>query len=85
MEIMTYSGLRKNLSSAIEKVNEDSIPIFVTKQNGTKAVLMGIDDYKSTQETMYLMSNPVNAEILIKSIQEAEQGLLEAHELIENE
>jgi len=85
MEIMAYSELRQNLASAIEKVNVDNAPIFVTRQNGSKAVLMSLDDYTSMQETLYLLSNPVNAEILMKSIQEAEQGLLEAHELIENE
>ena len=40
-----------------------------------KAVLMSESEFNSWQETIYLVSNPANAEHLRKSLAEADSGL----------
>jgi antitoxin YefM len=74
MDVMSYSALRNNLASALDKVNEDHVSILITRQNGKPAVMMSLDDFKSYEETAYLMSNAKNAERLNQAIIEIEGG-----------
>jgi len=83
MDIVSFTNLRVNLASYLDKVDNDHIPVVITRQNNRKAVLIGYDDYMSYVETAYLLGNPYNAERLNKSIEDIEAGLVEQHELIE--
>ena len=83
MDVMSYSSLRNNLASTLDKVNEDHISILITRQNGRPAVIMSLEDFKSYEETAYLMSSPKNAERLSQSIAEIEAGKSTQHEIIE--
>jgi len=83
MDIVSFTTLRVNLSRYLDKVDNDHIPVVITRQNDRKAVLIGYEDYMSFVETNYLMSNPVNAERINKGIEEVEAGLTQKHELIE--
>jgi antitoxin YefM len=74
MDVMSYSALRNNLASALDKVNEDHVSILITRQNGKPAVMMSLDDFKSYEETAYLMSNAKNAERLNQAMIEIEAG-----------
>ena len=58
---MTYSALRKDLSSALDKVSEDRTPVLITRQSGEPAVLISLKDINSYEETAYLHSSPKNA------------------------
>ncbi len=83
MDTLNYSAFRSHLAKTLDKVNEDHKPILVTRQNGRPAVVMSLEDFKSYEETAYLMASPKNAERLNKAIaqlesgQGAERGLLE--------
>lgn len=68
MKIMTYSDIKKNLATAIDKVNEDHTPIIITRKNGQHAVLMSLADFKAYEETAYLMASSKNAQRLNHSI-----------------
>jgi antitoxin YefM len=70
MEVLSYSALRANLASTLDKVNEDHIPILITRQQGKTAVIMSLEDFKSYEETAYLMATPKNAERLNQAIAE---------------
>jgi antitoxin YefM len=83
MDVLTYSSLRNNLASTLDKVNEDHVSILITRQNGKPAVIMSLEDYKSYEETAYLMSSPKNAERLNQSISEIEAGQSKPHGIIE--
>lgn len=74
MQTITYSRLRQNLANALDQVNLDHEPMLITRQNGKEAVLISYEDYRSIEETLYLLSNPANAERLLKSISELEAG-----------
>jgi len=83
MQIMSYTAVRVNLASVLDKVNDDHVPVVITRQNDRKAVLIGYDDYLSYVETAHLLSNPYNAERLNQSIADIEAGRVQEHELIE--
>ena len=74
MQTMTYSKLRQTLAGTLDRVNDDASPFLISRQNGKDAVLLSYDDYRSLEETIYLLSNPANAEHLSRSIEELERG-----------
>lgn len=81
MDVISYSSLRKNLATTLEKVTNDRNPVIVTRQKGEAAVLISLKDFNAYEETAYLLSNPKNAARLKQSIQEAEQGNMKEHNL----
>ncbi len=83
MESMNYTTFRKNLAQTIDRVNDNHCPILITRQNGRTAVLVSLDDFKSYEETAYLMQSPKNAERLNAAIAELEAGKGIERELIE--
>lgn len=74
MQAISYTQLRGNLKSFMDKVCEDHEPIAVVRNKGENAVLMSLEDYNSIEETCYLLSNPANASWLKKSIKNADSG-----------
>lgn len=74
MDTLSYSAFRSHLASTLDKVNEDHKPILVTRQNGSPAVVMSLEDFKSYEETAYLMSSHKNAERLNNAITQLESG-----------
>ena len=72
----------RNLDALIEQIIEDAEPAILLNENGSKAVLMSLEEFNSWQETLYLLSNPANAEHLRRSLQEARAGKGTERELI---
>ncbi|MSP42735.1 MAG: type II toxin-antitoxin system prevent-host-death family antitoxin [Alphaproteobacteria bacterium] len=83
MDTISYSAFRSHLASTLDKVNEDHVPVLITRQNGKPAVVMSLEDFKSYEETAYLMASPKNAERLNQAIAEAQAGNITQHDLIE--
>ena len=83
MDTMSYSALRSNLASMLDKVNDDHKPVLITRQKGKPAVLISLEDFQSYEETSYLMDSLKNAQRLNESIQQIESGKAKQHELIE--
>jgi antitoxin YefM len=83
MQAISYTKLRTNLAKTLDKVEEDHSPILITRQNGTPAVLISLDDYNAFEETAYLMRSPANATNLLDSIAELEAGKGSQRELVE--
>jgi len=80
---MTTHQAIKNLDGLIEKVIADVEPTILCNDQGQKAVLMSLDEFNTWQETLYLLSNPANAEHLQRSIQEAADGKRSERTLVE--
>jgi antitoxin YefM len=74
MQSINYTTFRKNLAKTIDRVNDDHYPILITRQNGQAAVLLSLDDFRSYEETAYLMKSPKNAERLNAAIADLETG-----------
>ena len=83
MEVMTFSAFRKDLSSALDRVIEDRIPVLVTRQTGEPAVLISLKDFNAYEETAYLLSSPKNAERLRTSLASARAGCTFQKDLVE--
>ncbi len=83
MESINYTTFRKNMAKTIDRVNDNHCPILITRQNGRTSVLLSLDDFKSYEETAYLMMSPRNAERLNAAIAELETGKGIERELIE--
>jgi len=58
-------------------------PITITRQNKEPVVMISLEDYKSIQETAYLMQSSNNANRLNSAIAELEAGFGDTKELIE--
>jgi antitoxin YefM len=83
MDAITTSQAKSNLDSLVDQVIANMQPTILCNENGNKAVLISLDEFSAWQETMYLLSNPVNASRLIDSIQSAEIGRIFEKSLIE--
>lgn len=83
MESMTYSDFRKNLAASLDKINKDHVAILITRQSGKSAVIMSQEDFKSYEETAYLMSSINNASRLNQAIEQLENKKGKKRRLIE--
>jgi antitoxin YefM len=83
MEAMTSNQAKHQLDQLIDRVILDAEPTILCNEQGKQAVLMSLDEFNSWQETLYLLSNPANAEHLRKSIAQANSGKKSVRELIE--
>lgn len=79
---ITASEARKNLFPLIEQVNDDRTPIQITSRRGD-AVLLSLADYEALEETAHLLRVPANARRLIESLQQAQAGQRDVHDLAE--
>jgi antitoxin YefM len=83
MDTISYSNFRRHLANTLDKVNEDHVPIMITRQNGKPAVIISLEDFKSYEETAYLMASPKNAARLNRAIAEIEAGKTVPHPLFD--
>ena len=65
MTAITATKARDNIYQLIQEVNANCTPITITNTRGKNAVLIGEDDWKAIEETLYLMSIPGMAESII--------------------
>jgi antitoxin YefM len=73
MDKMSYSKLRENLKSALDRAVDDHEVIYVERANGRDAVLLSREDYESLNETSYLLRSPANAKRLIAANKRAKK------------
>ena len=83
MDTISYSNFRSHLANPLDKVNDDHVPIMITRQNGKPAVIISLEDFKSYEETAYLMASPKNAARLNQTIAEIETGKTVQHTLFD--
>ena len=58
MTSISITKARAKLNQIVSEVNESSQPITITNNRGKNAVLIGEEDWKAIQETLYLNSIP---------------------------
>ncbi|MEE8436975.1 MAG: type II toxin-antitoxin system prevent-host-death family antitoxin [Candidatus Neomarinimicrobiota bacterium] len=83
MDAITINQAKQDINRLIEKVISNAEPTIICNDQGQKAVLLSLDEYNSWKETLYLLSNPANAEHLRRSIQEDKSGKIIEQELDE--
>lgn len=68
MQTIHHNNLIEELTTVIEQITEEHQPIRLELPNSVKAVLLSEEDYSSLMETLYLLSNPANAEKLLQAV-----------------
>ena len=84
MDAVTSNQAKQNLDGLIKQVIADAEPTIICDDKGQKVVILPLDEFNSWQETLYLLSNPANADHLRRSIQEDESGKAIKRVLIES-
>jgi len=85
MQTATFSTTRQNLASTMDYVIFNHSPITITRQNKEPIVMISLQDFKSMEETAYLMQSLNNASRLNQSIDELENGRGTQRELLDND
>ena len=70
MTSISITKARANLYQTVSEVNESSQPITITNNRGKNAVLIGEEDWKAIQETLYLNSIPGLSQSILASKEE---------------
>ena len=70
MTSISITKARANLQQTVSEVNESSQPITITNNRGKNAVLIGEEDWKAIQETLYLNSIPGLSQSILASKEE---------------
>ena len=83
MNAISYSAARANLAQLMDEVHDDHAPIIVTRKNNKSVVMLSLEDYEALEETAYLLRSPKNAQRLLQSIAQLEEGKGVERELVE--
>jgi len=78
-----FTEFRQNLATHLDGVVDSRAPLLVTRKGGRSVVVISEEEWRGMEETLYLMSNPRNAEHLLKGIAELDAGKGVERDLIE--
>ena len=84
MAHVSYTQFRSSLASYMDKVCDDRMPLFITRQNARTVVLVAEDEYEGLMETVHILKSPSNAVRLLRSIKEADEGKLTVRRSIDD-
>ena len=57
MDSISVNKFRDNLSSFVEQVVTNHLPLKVTRRSGDDFVVLSADDWEREQETLYILQN----------------------------
>ena len=67
MTSINITKARAKLNQIVSEVNEFSQPITITNNRGKNAVLIGEEDWKAIEETLYVNSIPGMSQSILAS------------------
>ena len=70
----TLNYAKDNLGLLINQSIDNSEQVVISSDNFKSMVLMPLDEFNTWQETLYILSNPINAEYVFQSINQAKSG-----------
>ena len=74
MDAMTYTTVRANLASTMDRVCDDHEALIITRNGDQAVVMLSLEDYKALEETAYLLRTPVNAKRLLSATAQLNAG-----------
>ncbi|CAH1388028.1 type II toxin-antitoxin system Phd/YefM family antitoxin [Candidatus Nitrotoga sp. M5] len=74
MDAITYTTVRANLANTMDRVCDDHEPLIITRNGEQSVVMLSLEDYKSLEETAYLLRTPANAKRLLAAIVQLNEG-----------
>ena len=63
------------MSSIFDEIEQDLVAVQVTRKNHKNLVILTEEDYSSINETLYLLSNPINAAKIAKWIDQVKKRM----------
>jgi antitoxin YefM len=70
----TYSKLRSELASVLDRVVDDREVIIVRRKTGKDVALIAADELAGVLETAHLLRSPKNARRIFESLRELDRG-----------
>jgi antitoxin YefM len=74
MSHVSFTDLRANLATHLDKVEQDRAELVVTRQNHEPVVIVTLSEWEGMKETLHLLSTPQNARRLRAAITELDAG-----------
>ena len=69
----TYTSLRENLASVMDRVVNDREIVIIRRKRGQRVAMIPADELSSLLETAHLLRSPKNAERLMKALRDSKQ------------
>ena len=70
----TYTRLRENLASVMDRVVNDREVVIISRKGDKKVAMIPADELSGLLETAHLLRSPKNAERLLSALKRAKQG-----------
>lgn len=67
----TYSALRRNLASYLDRVTDDREVVVVKRRGARDVAIIAADELAGLTETAYLLRSPKNAQRLLEALAES--------------
>lgn len=74
MDAMTYTAVRANLASTMDRVCDDHEALIITRNGERAVVMLSLEDYKALEETAHLLRTPANAKRLLSAVAQLNAG-----------
>ncbi len=74
MDAMTYTAVRANLASTMDRICNDHEPLIITRNGAQSVVMLSLEDYKALEETAHLLRTPANAKRLLSAVAQLNAG-----------
>ena len=74
MQVLNYTEFRNKLAENLNRINEDSEIMIVSRSKGKNVVVMSLEEYNAIQETLHLSSCNTNRKRLDEAIAEMNAG-----------
>jgi antitoxin YefM len=74
MDAITYTAVRANLASTMDRVCNDHEALIITRNREQSVVMLSLEDYKALEETAYLLRTPANAKRLLSAAAQLTAG-----------
>ena len=74
MKTVNFTELRKNLRSYLDGVINNTDTVVISRENGTAAVIISMDEYNAIKETEYIMQSPATMEAIRRASDELDRG-----------
>jgi antitoxin YefM len=75
---ITYTKLRQNLASILNRVVDERETVIVRRKGSGDVALIPAEELSGLMETAYLLRSPQNAQRLLTALRRAKRGNLKA-------
>ncbi|MEA1831874.1 type II toxin-antitoxin system prevent-host-death family antitoxin [Methylobacterium durans] len=83
MSHVSFTELRRNLASHLDRVESDRTELVITRQNHADMVILPLAEWEGLRETLHLLGTPSNARRLEESISQLDAARGSERALIE--